>query len=43
MALTTTLPRLTAIAARLLPLGIAVFSILVAACNNGSGSGGSGY
>jgi len=37
MALTNA--RLTTIAARLIPVGLALFSILVAACNNGSGSG----
>ena len=41
MALTST--RLTALAARLLPIGLALFSILVAACNNGSGNGSTGY
>jgi predicted small secreted protein len=42
MALTKT--RLINTAARLLPLGLALFSILVAACNNGSGNGGgTGY
>ena len=41
MALTRN--RLTMIAARLIPVGVAFFSILVAACNNGSGGGGTGY
>jgi len=41
MAFTST--RLISTAARLVPLGFALLSILVAACNNGSGSGGTGY
>jgi predicted small secreted protein len=41
MALTRN--RLTLIAARLVPAGLALFSLLVAACNNGSGGGGTGY
>ena len=39
MALTST--RLATIVARLLPFGLALVSVLVAACNNGSG--GTGY
>jgi predicted small secreted protein len=31
--------RLTTTATRLVPIGLALFSILVAACNNGAGSG----
>jgi predicted small secreted protein len=42
MAITKT--RILAVAARLVPFGLALFSILVAACNNGSGGGGgTGY
>ena len=40
MALAKT--RLTTTAARLVPFGLALLSILVAACNNGTG-GGTGY
>jgi predicted small secreted protein len=40
MALSKT--RLIRTAARLVPFGLALVSILVAACNNGSGSG-TGY
>jgi len=40
MALTKT--RFISAAVRLAPFGLALFSILVAACNNGSG-GGTGY
>jgi predicted small secreted protein len=38
--MTSTRTRLTTIAAQLVPIGLALFSILVAACNNGSGSSG---
>jgi hypothetical protein len=37
---TPTASRLISMAARLAPIGFVLFSILVAACNNGSGSNG---